>query len=153
MPDGGSAELQQVPRASTATPLPLHTPHASITPDGQQRPEESTTAPGVQHCPLSASMNPVQHTPTASTMPSLHAVLEGTAGTSQASPTQFTSHVHTLAAALHTQWLPGQSVSTPHVQGADGAHCIVEAGASAMAAHAVGGATLPSTPVQVTVRD
>ena len=51
-PEGGRGLPQHLPRTSIATPVPLHTPHASSTPAEQQVPDASLMAPDGQHSPV-----------------------------------------------------------------------------------------------------
>ncbi len=68
-PDGGNKLEQHVPSASTATPVPLHTPHASTRLPRQQAPLLSTPLPRGQHTPDVVSTGPGQHWPSTSTTP------------------------------------------------------------------------------------
>jgi hypothetical protein len=129
MPDGGSAVLQHVPCASTATPPPPHTPHASsASPTPQHRPDLSTAVPSpAQHLPVTASMNPTQHTLPTSTTPSTHGTVLYT-GMEQSVPAQSGAHTHVPlpvgtvvllpVVALHTRCEPLQSASTRQVHAA-----------------------------------
>jgi hypothetical protein len=167
MPDGGSTLSQQTPVASTATPVPLHTPHASTRPPLQQRPARSTAVPlPVQHLPVAQSTDPMQHMPSTSTTPPRHGdptPLGTTARVPQSSPVQLDSHTHARAAPLELQTQLGPNWSW-HISSEEHgagrmeggrAHVLLAWGRSdggSSTSHAASGTEALSASTQVTAR-
>lgn len=105
MPEGGKGVEQHVPSTSSATPVPLHTPHASTRPPTQQEPRLSTVLPVGQHTPVFASTGPVQQSPSTSTTPwhGLRSVVLVSSGTSHPVPAQPGAHPQLPLVVLHTE--------------------------------------------------
>jgi hypothetical protein len=103
IPLGGSAALQHTPSTSTATPLPPHTPHASmLASDAQQCPAASIDVkPEPQQWPvLFTTIVASQHIPATSTTPPRQLLCEpslpidSNAGTLHVVPSQPSAQTH-----------------------------------------------------------
>ncbi len=107
--------MQHTPSRPTATPVPLHTPHASSCNLGQHVPLWSMEAPGEQHRPDTASMYPSQHLPATSTTPPSHSLwflpVPSSRGTLHPSPPHPVAHTHWADVVLHTVCMDVQSAS------------------------------------------
>jgi hypothetical protein len=140
-----------VPRTSTATPGPPHTPHAS-TVDAQHRPPASSPILSSQHKPVDISMKPSQQLPRASTTPCGHGWWLTTNGVSHVSPAQGALHSQARAAVLQVQWDPGQSAAVWHSQARAPEHASLSFGLRDWWAHSASGTTAPLGMAQATDR-
>lgn len=153
--------MQQAPRASTATPSPPHTPHASTVAGATQQAPSASSEPA-QHLPVRMSTSPMQHAPRTSTTPSTHASVCAAAawpssGTSHVSPAHRRLHLHMCVTESHSQWSVGlgQSLWVRHSHCGPGSsmHVVVLAGRGPLELHtASGSSTRSMARTQVTAR-
>jgi hypothetical protein len=104
---------------STATPVPLHTPHASRAPPTQHAPTASVEASPGQHRPSTAEMALWQHVPAASTTPSTHgpvAAVVRTSTVAQPGPVHPGAHAHVPPSVHTARGPPTQSREVVQVQ-------------------------------------
>jgi hypothetical protein len=157
-PDGGRAEVQHVPSASTATPLPPHVPQASTVPERQHCPAASIGLPSGQHRPVMESTYPKQHPPTVSTMPSQGGLPAAglTKGVLHPLPSQPFAHSHWCVSRAHTQRLLSQSASELQLQEASMVHKVTALGLGTPGMelrHTLSGTVAPEAVAQRTALD